>query len=355
MRIFSLLLIFIFFSCGTESEIDDPVILDGGWNTINVEKNEVNVTGSSGNFLYYVSDNKLYQLTFDGLNLSHNELLFKAENARIADFVNMQNGDLLLGLRYEDSKSDEPKLFISVNRGETWVAIDENAPEEAEHFVLKYLATVSVTGANDRLIAHASSRILESKDEGASWNKMYLDYGFSLFLYSDEKHSDHIWTGGDTPLMSPHLAKTTDGGKSWKELGDNIDFGSDAFVRNVILHRQNSDWILAGLGGPVGSSNVIRKTTDGGENWETVLKNTGVHTFTRSKQNPELIYASGRDATGKLFFAYTSDFGDTWEKQIFEEGPERVTTNDMDVMMIDGKEVIFFGTDKGLFTFVIDE
>ena len=43
-----------------------------------------------------------------------------------------------------------------------------------------------------------------------------------------------------------------------------------------------------------------------------------------------------------------------WEKQIFKEGPDLVTTNDMAVMTIDGKEVIFFGTDKGLFTFVID-
>jgi photosystem II stability/assembly factor-like uncharacterized protein len=120
-----------------------------------------------------------------------------------------------------------------------------------------------------------------------------------------------------------------------------------------MTHPDDPERVLAGLGGTIAASNKVMKSTDGGENWEKVLENTGVHTFARSLQHPDLVYASGRDPSTKLFFAYTTDFGETWEKHIFEEGPDIVTTNDMEVMIIDGKEVIFFGTDKGLISFSV--
>lgn len=121
-----------------------------------------------------------------------------------------------------------------------------------------------------------------------------------------------------------------------------------------MTHPENPDKVLAGLGGAFASSNKVMKSTDGGESWRLVLENTGVHSFARSLVNPGRIYAGGRDASTKLFFASTTDFGETWEKKIFEEGPSVVTTNDLAVMEISGREVLFFATDHGLYSYSMD-
>jgi photosystem II stability/assembly factor-like uncharacterized protein len=344
-----LLPVFMLAGCGT-TDSGELITLKGSWNAINLQEDEVNVTGSSDNKLYYVSGNKFYQLTVEGLNFSQNELLFETEVAVIADFIIKNNGNILLGIRYDDFESEEPRLFESSDEGNNWEISSKTVPEEVNHFVIRHIE--KIVDSTDSLIAYVG-RIVVSNDGGSKWDVIFEEGGFSSFIYTDNFHPNQIWNGGDTEIMSPGLARSIDRGENWVLLNNNINFGSDAVVRDVILHHQNSDWVLAGLGGSFAPSNVVRKSTDGGESWETVLEETGIHTFARSLQNPNLIYASGRDTSTKLFFAWTTDFGETWEKQIFEEGPDIVTTNDMEVMIIDGKEVIFFGTDKGLFSFSV--
>lgn len=350
MRLYFFLFLFFIASCGTESEIDEGVLLEGNWDTINIEENEVSIIGSSDDALYYVSGSKFFQLTFEGINHYQNELRFEAEDATIADFVNMKNTHLILGLRYEDLDSEDPIFYESFDNGNNWQIIEINYPDKMNHFIIGYLEKAGES--TEHLIAYAG-RVLESIDGGHNWSILFEEGSFSSFLYTDGNHTNQIWTGGDTAINSPYLAKSADGGVNWTLLNQNIDFATDAVVKDVILHHEHSDRVLAGLSGPVEPSNVVRRSTDGGENWDTVLEQTGVHVLTRSPQNPNLIYASGRDASTKLFFAWTTDFGDTWEKQIFHEGPDFVTSNDMAIMMIDGKETLFFGTDQGLFTFTV--
>ena len=112
--------------------------------------------------------------------------------------------------------------------------------------------------------------------------------------------------------------------------------------------------MLAGLGGAFASSNKVMKSTDGGESWRLVLEKTGVHSFARSLVNPDRIYAGGRDASTKLLFVSTMDFGETWQKEIFEEGPSVVTTNDLAVMDFGSREVLFFATDHGLYSYTMN-
>jgi photosystem II stability/assembly factor-like uncharacterized protein len=132
---------------------------------------------------------------------------------------------------------------------------------------------------------------------------------------------------------------------------DGLSDNAEAIAYDVMTHPDDPDKVLAGLGGVIAASNKVMKSTDGGESWRLVLEKTGVHSFALSLANPGRIYASGRDASTQLFFASTTDFGETWEKEIFEEGPSVVTTNDLAVMEIGGREVLFFATDHGLYSF----
>jgi hypothetical protein len=175
--------------------------------------------------------------------------------------------------------------------------------------------------------------------------------GSSPLLHIDPYHEGRIWTGGISILSEVLLWKIYDYRKSWDEwvdvrkgLSDNVE----AMAYTVTTHPINRGKVLVGL------SWAARKSTDGGQSWRTVLDETGIYSFARSLQHPNVIYAGGRISSGKLYFAATVDFEETWQKEIFEEGPYPITTNDLAVQVIDGQEVLFLGTDRGLYSFELN-
>jgi len=199
--------------------------------------------------------------------------------------------------------------------------------------------------------------IARTVNGGNSWEVVNGDdwgscAGYGTFIYSDPVNSNLIWAGGVTGISSPSLFKSEDKGKNWSRI-TSLNNGGDATAHDAISNLKNSNWVLLGLGGPFSVSNNIQKSINGGEIWKISLAETGVHTFTRSITNPDLIFASGRDPSTNLFFAITTDFGETWKKEIFTEGPEAITTNDLEILMIDGREVLFLATDQGLYSFTL--
>lgn len=332
-------------SCGTESTAELEV--EGDWNLAGFEGESVSVIETFDGHIFIGKRDGVF--SSPRLELDWDFLGLKIDSARVSDIALLDKDEILTVVRYDRFDAQNNMLFRTSDGGNSWVADTASRIEKTKNFGLTSIEKDPNTAGN---VFAVRGYLITSSDFGNTWNILY-DKGFNLSLSME--HPNHLWIGGDTETLSPSLAKSTDGGKNWTNLNNHIEFGSDAVVMDVILDGQNPDMVLAGVVGSVGASNVVRKSEDGGKNWETVLDDTGVHTFSRSLQNPDLIYASGRDASTKLFFAYTTDFGETWEKQIFEEGPDIATTNDMEVMTIDGKEVIFFGTDKGLYSFSIDE
>lgn len=188
---------------------------------------------------------------------------------------------------------------------------------------------------------------------GDSWG------GYGGLLYIDPWHEGRIWVGGISPLSEVLLTKLNDYRKGWNEwidVKEGLSPNIEAVAFEIITHRDNPDLVLAGLGGGVAQANNVKKSTDGGQIWHnTVLEKTGVHAFARSVIHPNIIYASGRDASGKVHFAATVNFGETWGKQTFEEGPSSITVNDLAVQVIDGQEVLFLGTNQGLYSFHLNK
>ncbi len=109
------------------------------------------------------------------------------------------------------------------------------------------------------------------------------------------------------------LWKTTDAGKTWKPMTDELPtLGASA----ILIHPTRKNEILLGTGdrdhGDARGLGVIR-STDGGESWE--FYNTGmgevtVGMFARSETDPKLILA----ATSQGVFK-TLDGGETWTKK----------------------------------------
>jgi hypothetical protein len=55
----------------------------------------------------------------------------------------------------------------------------------------------------------------------------------------------------------------------------------------------------------------------------------------------------------RLFFLATNNFGDTWQTIEHPESPANIYVNDMVSVTEDGQEVIYLGTNKGLYSFTV--
>lgn len=251
--------------------------------------------------------------------------------------------------------ASSPSILRTSNNGTSWHAFVNNFGGEIGFSAVRSFA--SVGQFSDTLFATGSAGgiIVRSMNGGKSWELLIGSWdnigGAGIFVKTNSFDPGKVWAGGVGPFSKPYLIFSDDYGKSWKSF-ESVSKAGEAFSEGVIYdlvtHPLNSDLILVGLEGRL---NGIKKSTDGGKTWQMVLKESSVRSFARSKRNPDMIYASGRSSSGKLFFATTSDFGRTWEKHIFKDGPASITTNDLGVMTIEGEEVLILGTSQGLYNY----
>jgi len=329
-------------SCRTNSTGTD-IEVDPGWTPNGLSGTEVTVLKNDGEGLLIGTEDGLYRLA--GKKLV--SLGLKGEEIR--SVIQLKEGSLLAGIR--TLPSELPPLVRSRDEGKSWEPFKNGFRDDAN-------ALVSTVPVSDTLYAQGSSTraIVRSTDSGRSWQIVagFWDNfgGLGVFVKVDPFHPGRIWSGGTSAFFLAYLTKLLDNGERFEGTGFEEDTGGiGGTTYDVMTHPEDPDLVLAGLGGSSAKANAIRKSTDGGQSWQVALEKIFTRTFARSLRNPEVIYASGRDPSGKLIFARTSDFGETWEREIFEESPSPITTNDLAVLTIEGSEVLFFGTDQGLFSF----
>jgi photosystem II stability/assembly factor-like uncharacterized protein len=281
-----------------------------------------------------------------------NQAGLQIDSSTVVDFIIWDEVEMLAAVRYDSVRQHKPTLFKSNDSGTSWDTVDVTKPKGYDYFVVHFLELLQSLSSKD-IIAYAGT-IIQSTDKGKSWSTIYKNGFFSEFLSVSPYHPNQIWTGGWTSIFSPYLAKSEDSGKTWTLLNENVHAG-DANSYDVVLHPNDADQVLVGMGGAVSNVNRIRKSTDGGQNWQNVLQGYNIRTLTHKAQNPEMVYASGINAQGTLFFAASGDFGESWDTVEWEDSPAGVQINDMVSVMEDGREVLYFGTNKGVFSYTFNE
>ncbi len=145
-----------------------------------------------------------------------------------------------------------------------------------------------------------------------------------------QTNPDVIWVGGgETPIRGnvshgDGVWKSTDAGKTWQSMG----LRETQYIARVRIHPDNPDLVYVGALGHVFGPNKERgvyRTTDGGKTWKNILfrnDSTGVADMIMDPSNPKIIYVSfwqaGRTpwqlvsgGMGSGLFK-TTDGGDTW-------------------------------------------
>jgi hypothetical protein len=336
-------LIWLFLNLFTGSCVTDSLsVVEPGWNLVGLEGVQVNVIQPDGDGLLVGTEKGLYRWTENGLvNLGQ-------QDHEIRGVVRLKDNDLLIGVRRTDANN--PVIWKLQDEEKSWKPFMKNYGGEES---LNYIYRLESTGLLSDTLYTRGCGAARSTNGGQNWEpfsgRWNCGAGLETLLYIDPFHPGRIWIGGVTGISRAYLFKGSDyGSGDWINVTDGLSDHVEAIAYDVMTHPEDPDKVLVGLSG------VVKKSTDGGKNWELALGTAGVHSFARSLVNPDRIYASGRDVSTQLFFVSTTDFGETWEKEIFEEGPSVVTTNDLAVMEIGGREVLFLATDHGLYSYTMN-
>ncbi len=147
-----------------------------------------------------------------------------------------------------------------------------------------------------------------------------------------ETNPDIVYIGGGETQLRGSITqgdgvyKSIDGGKTWKHIG----LSDTQAIARIRIHPTNPDIVyVAALGHPYGDNDErgIFRSRDGGETWEKILYNSpkaGGVDISIDRTNPKVIYASLWQVYRKAWKMWgggpfsgiykTTDGGDTWEE-----------------------------------------
>jgi photosystem II stability/assembly factor-like uncharacterized protein len=226
-------------------------------------------------------------------------------------------------------------VWKTVNAGTTWTPVFDNEGSFSIGAIAldpKNSATVWVgTGEqNSQRSVGYGDGVYRSDDGGKSWKNVGLKKSEHIGRIAiDPRDGNVVYVAAQGPLWSPGgergLYKTTDGGKTWKQI---ITISENTGVTDVVIDPNNPDTIYAASwqrrrhfytlinGGP---ESAIYKSTDAGATWTKLRSglpsgDLGRIGLSISPADTDVVYATV-EAGGNLSGIFRSnDRGATWEK-----------------------------------------
>ncbi|MBD3616950.1 MAG: hypothetical protein HUJ22_10290 [Gracilimonas sp.] len=345
---------FVVISCTTGPNTDD-FLLKGSWNQEGLQHAEINVIKEDEEGILFGTDSGLlqwdeYAKEFYSLGLSDEQVI---------GVVKFNDGVFLVGTKASGFSSGDTTLFRLGHGATNWDPFMNNFGGETGEYTFISKGPLKRQNTSGTVWVRAGNAVARSDDKGNKWELISGNWGSwggaAVLFYLDPFHQDNVWVGGVSALSQANLYNTTDRGSTWTDVSAGLSDDIEAVAYDVISYPNNSNIILTGLSGSVPEAFKIKKSTDMGKNWKTVNHEVGIHCFTHSAANSEIVYASGRNSEGRLFFLASGDFGDTWQTIDHPESPTGIRVNDMVSVMEAGEEVLYLGTNKGVYSFIFDK
>ncbi len=144
------------------------------------------------------------------------------------------------------------------------------------------------------------SLLFKSTDWGGSWYPIVPALFAAKSLVLDPNNADRMYV-----LHSKGLARSTDGGKSWKHLGEGLDY----YLTDLAVDYADGR-LLYCLGGA-----GIYRSQDAGETWQLVMRDVGWNWLTVQvdPHHPGYVYAFRYGGAGLR----STDSGLTWSPAVF--------------------------------------
>jgi regulation of enolase protein 1 (concanavalin A-like superfamily) len=211
------------------------------------------------------------------------------------------------------------KLARSTNGGKSWAIYDLPPSPEGAVAPGREVIEIVIDPKNPNVLYIGTQNgVAKSVDSGQS--STMLDKGIptkDFIVWSiaiNPTNSNVVFLGGeDQSDISHHIArifKSTNGGKTWTELGDPV-----AHPMDIAINPESGTVLVASEG--VG----ILKPVDGGETWQRISQDSGLSStnvcggLAIDPKNPSIVYAGTNTYTGGNGGVYFStDEGETWKE-----------------------------------------
>lgn len=166
------------------------------------------------------------------------------------------------------------------------------------------IADIAIHPNDDRIwyVAVGSGGVWKTTNDGVTFEPIFENQpSFSIGSVTiDPNNPNTVWVGTGENVGGRHVGygdgiyKSTDGGKTWNNMG----LKESQHISKIVVHPENSDIIWVAAQGPLWSSGGQRglyKSTDGGESWTKKLganEWTGVTDIEVDPRNPDRMYAA---------------------------------------------------------------
>jgi len=238
---------------------------------------------------------------------------------------------------------------------------------------------VDPTDHSRYFIGAASGGVWKTTNAGITWSPVFDGEGsYSIGTVAiDPRNPFTIWVGTGENNSQRSVAwgdgvyRSDDGGKIWK----NVGLKNSEHIGQIAFDPRNSDSVYVASQGPLwgpGGDRGLFKTTDGGKSWKNILsigENTGVSDVAIDANNPDTVYATSYQRRRHVFtfidggpesaIYKSTDAGATWNKlkaglPTVDMGRIGLAISPVDTNIVyatveaaDGKGGIFRSTDRG--------
>ncbi|MCC6244070.1 MAG: hypothetical protein IT353_14610 [Gemmatimonadaceae bacterium] len=198
------------------------------------------------------------------------------------------------------------------------------------------IADLAVYEANPAIyyVGTAHGGVWKTTSNGTMFTPLFQDQGLMAIgdVAVSQTNPDLVWVGTgesnnrQSTSWGSGIYKSTDGGKTFAFMG----LANSKHINRIVIDPRNSDVVLVAATGPLfgsGGDRGIYKTTDGGKSWKQVLKvddETGANDLAQSLSDPNILFATmyqrrrtaccmngGGPGSGMW---KSTDGGDTWTR-----------------------------------------
>lgn len=150
--------------------------------------------------------------------------------------------------------------------------------------------------------AVASGGVWKTTNNGTTWTPVFDNYGsFSIGAIAlDPNDTNTVWVGTGERNSQRSVAygdgvyKSEDGGRSFRKVG----LDKSEHIGRIAIDPRDSKAVYVAAQGPLwgpGGDRGLYKTSDGGKTWKNILnisENTGVTDVAIDPSNPDIVYAA---------------------------------------------------------------
>jgi photosystem II stability/assembly factor-like uncharacterized protein len=180
----------------------------------------------------------------------------------------------------------------------------------------------------------ASGGVWKTTNSGTTWTPVFdgeASYSIGTVVL-DPNDASVVWVGSGESNSQRSVGygdgvyRSEDGGKSWKNMG----LKKSEHIGRIVIDPRDSKVVFVAAEGPLwgpGGDRGLFKTTDGGKTWKNVLsisENTGVVDVAMDPSNPDIMYATAYQRRRHVFTLIdggpesaiykSTDKGETWDK-----------------------------------------